>query len=72
MGRLNRYGAAGSIIKNILEKLNVDERDVYCLTNGLGDGYCYSYYDVSKILKMRENDVRAIEEIAEYKFKRFK
>lgn len=64
----SHYGKFGFIIKGLLEKLSIDERNIYCLVRGLGDGYNYSYSETARILKMKEERVRCIEEIIEYKF----
>ena len=68
----NSYGQVGFIIHNLLDKLNPLERNIFCLTQGLGDGYCYSYEEIARILKMQEIEVRKVEERAEYKFNLFK
>lgn len=67
MGHLNHYGRFGFIIKGLLDKLNLDEKNVYCLVRGLGDGYNYSYSEAAKILNTSESRIRTIEKIVEYK-----
>ena len=69
MGGLNDYGKFITQ-KEILSSLDKDERIIYLLTTGEGDGHRYNYRETARILKKTEDQVviiqrRALEKLSE-------
>jgi len=69
MGGLNDYGKFITQ-KDILSELSNDERIIYLLTTGKGDGHRYNYRETAYILKKTECQVvkiqrRALEKLSE-------
>ncbi len=69
MGWLNDYGKFITR-KDILSSLDEDERNIYLLTTGEGDGYRYNYRETAYILKKTEDQVvnikkKALEKLSE-------
>jgi DNA-directed RNA polymerase sigma subunit (sigma70/sigma32) len=69
MGWLNDYGKFITR-KDILFSLDEDERNIYLLTTGEGDGYRYNYRETAYILKKTEDQVvnikkKALEKLSE-------
>ena len=69
MGGFNNYGKFITQ-KEILSDLNRDERTIYLLTTGKGDGHSYNYRETARILRKTEDQVviiqrRALEKLDE-------
>ncbi len=69
MGGLNDYGKFITQ-KEILSSLDKDERIIYLLTTGKGDGHRYNYRETACILRKTEDQVviiqrRALEKLDE-------
>ena len=69
MGGLNNYGKFITQ-KEILSDLSRDERIIYLLTIGEGDGHRYNYRETARILRKTEDQVviiqrRALEKLSE-------
>ena len=69
MGALDNYGKFITQ-KEILSDLNRDERIIYLLTTGKGDGHSYNYRETARILRKTEDQVviiqrRALEKLDE-------
>ena len=69
MGGLNNYGKFITQ-KEILSDLNRDERIIYLLTTGKGDGHSYNYRETARSLRKTEDLVviiqrRALEKLDE-------
>jgi DNA-directed RNA polymerase sigma subunit (sigma70/sigma32) len=69
MGWLNDYGKFITR-KDILSSLDEDERNIYLLTTGEGDGHRYNYRETARILRKTEDQVvnikkKALEKLSE-------
>ena len=69
MGWLNDYGKFITR-KDILSSLDEDERNIYLLITGEGDGHRYNYRETARILRKTEDQVvnikkKALEKLGE-------